>query len=76
MPSLGFRTDRFGYNGLSDARMCNDKPPPLHIKCVVMNIELSDAALVSQIGFGSDLEAEAELFRRMARAFVSNGYFT
>jgi RNA polymerase sigma-70 factor, ECF subfamily len=31
-----------------------------------MDIELSDAALVSQIGSGSDLEAEAELFRRMA----------
>jgi len=31
-----------------------------------MEVELSDATLVSQIGSGSDLEAEAELFRRMA----------
>jgi len=31
-----------------------------------MDIELSDAELVLQIGSGSDREAEAELFRRMA----------
>jgi RNA polymerase sigma-70 factor (ECF subfamily) len=33
---------------------------------VIVDIELSDADLVRQIGFGSDPEAEAELFRRMA----------
>ena len=31
-----------------------------------MDIELSDAELAQQIGSGSDQEAEAELFRRMA----------
>src|SRR5574340_532212 len=31
-----------------------------------MQIELNDADLVRQIGSGSDREAEAELFRRMA----------
>src|SRR3984957_12093874 len=31
-----------------------------------MKAELNDADLVRQIGSGSDLEAEAELFRRMA----------
>jgi hypothetical protein len=31
-----------------------------------MDIELSDAELVRQIGSGNDREAEAELFRRMA----------
>jgi RNA polymerase sigma-70 factor (ECF subfamily) len=31
-----------------------------------MQIDLSDAELVQQIGSGSDREAEAELFRRMA----------
>ena len=31
-----------------------------------MNTELEDAELVRQIGLGSDREAEAELFRRMA----------
>lgn len=31
-----------------------------------MKIELNDAELVHQIGFGNDREAEAELFRRMA----------
>jgi RNA polymerase sigma-70 factor, ECF subfamily len=31
-----------------------------------MDIELNDAELVRQIGSGSDLEAEAALFRRMA----------
>lgn len=31
-----------------------------------MDVELSDAELVRQIGDGSDREAEAELFRRMA----------
>jgi RNA polymerase sigma-70 factor, ECF subfamily len=31
-----------------------------------MEIELNDAELVQQIGSGSDREAEAELFRRMA----------
>jgi RNA polymerase sigma-70 factor, ECF subfamily len=31
-----------------------------------MEIELNDAELVRQIGFGTDREAEAELFRRMA----------
>jgi RNA polymerase sigma-70 factor (ECF subfamily) len=31
-----------------------------------MQIDLSDAELVEQIGSGSDREAEAELFRRMA----------
>src|SRR6185295_9554301 len=31
-----------------------------------MDIELNDAELVLQIGSGSDSEAEAELFRRMA----------
>ncbi len=31
-----------------------------------MTIELNDAELVQQIGSGSDREAEAELFRRMA----------
>jgi RNA polymerase sigma-70 factor (ECF subfamily) len=31
-----------------------------------MNVELNDAELVRQIGSGSDREAEAELFRRMA----------
>ncbi len=31
-----------------------------------MDIELNDAELVRQIGSGSDREAEAELFRRMA----------
>jgi RNA polymerase sigma-70 factor, ECF subfamily len=33
---------------------------------MLMNIELKDAELVRQIGSGSDREAEAELFRRMA----------
>ena len=37
----------------------------LHIKCVLMEIELSDAELVRRIGAG-EREAEAELFRRMA----------
>jgi RNA polymerase sigma-70 factor (ECF subfamily) len=46
--------------------MCNDKAAPLHIKCVLMDIHVSDAELVVQIGSGSDPEAEAELFRRMA----------
>src|ERR1035441_3590900 len=31
-----------------------------------MDVELNDAELVRQIGCGSDREAEAELFRRMA----------
>jgi RNA polymerase sigma-70 factor (ECF subfamily) len=38
----------------------------LHIKDVIMIIDLSDADLVRQIGSGNDREAEAELFRRMA----------
>jgi RNA polymerase sigma-70 factor, ECF subfamily len=38
----------------------------LHIKYVLMEIQLNDADLVRQIGLGQDLEAEAELFRRMA----------
>ena len=38
---------------------------PLHIKYVLMEIELNDADLVRQIGL-NDREAEAELFRRMA----------
>jgi RNA polymerase sigma-70 factor (ECF subfamily) len=36
------------------------------MKDVLMDIELKDAELVRQIGSGSDQEAEAELFRRMA----------
>ena len=36
-----------------------------------MDIELNDAELVRQIGSGSDREAEAELFRRMAPRFCS-----
>ena len=31
-----------------------------------MEIQVNDADLVRQIGLGQDLEAEAELFRRMA----------
>jgi RNA polymerase sigma-70 factor, ECF subfamily len=46
--------------------MCNELPSSLHIKCVWVEIELEDAELVRRIGSGSDREAEAELFRRMA----------
>lgn len=38
----------------------------LHINYVLMQIEVSDAELVQQIGAGSDSDAEAELFQRMA----------
>lgn len=39
---------------------------PLHIKCVLTEIELSDSDLVKQIRLGNNRAAEAELFRRMA----------
>ena len=45
--------------------MCNERPSPLHIKYVLMEIELDDAELVRQIGSGTR-EAEAEFVRRMA----------
>src|SRR5689334_16473311 len=38
----------------------------LHIKYVSMDLEMNDAELASQIGSGTDREAEAELFHRMA----------
>jgi RNA polymerase sigma-70 factor, ECF subfamily len=46
--------------------MCNDPPVPLHIKYEGMDVERPDAELALRIGSGSDREAEAELFRRMA----------
>lgn len=39
---------------------------PLQVKCLVMEIALSDAELVSEIGSGNNREAETELFHRMA----------
>ncbi len=58
--------DRVGRMCPPDARMCNERAFPLHIKYVLMKVELNDAELVLRIASGSDGEAEAELFRRMA----------
>lgn len=46
--------------------MCNHLPPPLHIKCVLVPIESSDADLVRRIAATHDPAAESELLRRMA----------
>ena len=46
--------------------MCNEPVSPLHIKYLLMDFGLMDAELVRQIESGSDREAEAALFRRMA----------
>lgn len=45
--------------------MCNDQSIRYTLKCVLMEIEQSDAELVRRIGAG-EREAEAELFHRMA----------
>jgi RNA polymerase sigma-70 factor, ECF subfamily len=53
--------------------MCNRRAYPLHIKYVLMDIELDDAGLVRQISSGAGREAEAELCRRMAPRILLYG---
>ncbi len=38
-----------------------------------MKVKLSDAGLVTQIGSGNNMEAETELFCRMAPRMISPG---